>query len=42
MPPKIELYLSTFRDVADDEVRLTVFHEIGHFLGFDEDDLEDV
>jgi len=46
--PQIELYLSSFADLADDpevleqEVRLTVIHEIGHFLGFEEDELEDV
>lgn len=47
-PPAIELYLSAFADLAgdprvlDDEVRLTVLHEIGHFLGFTEEQLEDV
>lgn len=47
-PPVIELYLASFADLAsepdrlDEEVRLTVLHEIGHFLGFDEDDLADV
>jgi predicted Zn-dependent protease with MMP-like domain len=23
-----------------EELRITVFHEVGHFLGLDEDDLE--
>ncbi len=47
-PPVIELYLSSFADLAgepallDEEVRLTVLHEIGHFLGFSEEQLEDV
>lgn len=47
-PPRIELYVSSFADLADDpdeldeEVRLTVIHEIGHFLGLEEEDLEDV
>lgn len=46
--PQIELYLSSFADLADDpeglaeEVRLTVIHEVGHFLGFEEDELEDI
>lgn len=29
------------RDHVVDEVRITVLHEIGHFLGLDEDDLEE-
>ena len=48
-PPRIELYLSTFVDLAaeegdawEEEVRLTVLHEIGHFLGLEEEDLEEV
>ena len=47
-PPRIELYLSSFRAMAEevedweDEVRLTVLHEIGHYLGLEEEDLEEV
>jgi predicted Zn-dependent protease with MMP-like domain len=47
-PARIELYLSSFDEfeedleALEDEVRLTVIHEIGHFFGFDEDYLEDV
>lgn len=47
-PPRIELYLSTFAELEEDpeefdeEVRLTVIHEIGHFLGLEEDELEGV
>ncbi|MEK8022865.1 MAG: metallopeptidase family protein [Candidatus Hydrogenedentota bacterium] len=47
-PPRIELYVSSFRDLVGDrrawenEVRLTVIHEIGHFIGLGEEDLEDV
>lgn len=47
-PPVIEIYLSRFEEFADDpeafdeEVRLTVIHEVGHFVGFEEEDLEDV
>ena len=29
-------------DVVREEVRLTVLHELGHFFGMDEDQLEDV
>ena len=29
------------RDRMIDELRITVFHEVGHFLGLDEDDLEE-
>lgn len=45
-PPRIELYLSSFAALSgedfEEEVRRTVVHEIGHFLGFDEDALADV
>jgi predicted Zn-dependent protease with MMP-like domain len=45
-PPQILLYLENLRDFAEDdvdvfreEVRLTYLHELGHYLGWDEDDL---
>lgn len=45
-PPRIILYLDNLWDLAKgdphiftDEVRTTYLHELGHFLGFDEDDL---
>lgn len=45
-PPQILLYLDNLWDYADrdqgifrDEVRLTYLHELGHFLGWDEDEL---
>jgi predicted Zn-dependent protease with MMP-like domain len=47
-PPRIELYLSSFRAMAEEvedweeEVRLTVLHEIGHYLGLEEEDLEEI
>jgi predicted Zn-dependent protease with MMP-like domain len=46
MPAEIELFLENLWDFADgdhkvfcDEVRITYLHELGHFLGWDEDDL---
>lgn len=30
------------RDVIREEIRLTVLHEVGHYFGMDEDELEDV
>ena len=46
MPPQILLYLENLWDFAEgdsgifrDEVRLTYLHELGHFFGWDEDDL---
>ena len=46
MPPQIMLYLENIWDVAEtdeklfrDEVRTTFLHELGHYLGLDEDDL---
>ncbi|EIP98094.1 hypothetical protein OpiT1DRAFT_02544 [Opitutaceae bacterium TAV1] len=46
MPPQIFLYLENLWDFAEgdpqifrDEVRLTYLHELGHYLGWDEDDL---
>jgi predicted Zn-dependent protease with MMP-like domain len=45
-PPRIILYLQNLWDLAGgdpqiftEEVRTTYLHELGHFLGFDEDDL---
>lgn len=44
MPPQIHLYTANLWDYADgdeaafrEEVRLTYLHELGHFLGWDED-----
>ncbi len=31
---------ATDRESLIDELRITVFHEVGHYLGLDEDDLE--
>jgi predicted Zn-dependent protease with MMP-like domain len=46
MPPQIILFLENIWDVAQtdeklfcDEVRATFLHELGHYLGLDEDDL---
>ena len=45
-PPRIILYLQNLWDLAEadprvfaEEVCTTYLHELGHFLGFDEDDL---
>ena len=45
-PPQILLYLENLWDYAGgdvryfrDEVRLTYLHELGHYLGWDEDEL---
>ena len=45
-PPIITLFLENLRDEAEDrpaafrqEVRTTLLHEIGHYLGLEEDDL---
>ena len=45
-PPRIILYLENLWDLAggdpkifSEEVRTTYLHELGHFLGFDEDEL---
>lgn len=45
-PPQILLYLENLWDFAEDdadlyrdEVRTTYLHELGHYLGWDEDDL---
>lgn len=46
MPPQILLFLENIWDLAEgdeglyrDEVRLTYLHELGHFLGWDEDEV---
>jgi len=46
MPPQIFLYLDNIWDLAEgdiqtfqDEVRLTYLHELGHYLGWDENEL---
>ena len=45
-PPEILLYLESLWDLADgdpkvfrEETRLTYLHELGHYLGWDEDEL---
>jgi predicted Zn-dependent protease with MMP-like domain len=45
-PPQILLYLESLWDVAEgdvdffkEEAQLTYLHELGHYLGWDEDDL---
>lgn len=45
-PPAIRLYIQNLRDETEDdpdafgdEVRITYLHELGHFLGLDEDAL---
>jgi len=47
-PPAIRLFVENLRDEAEDdpsrfrqEVRITLLHEIGHYLGLDEDELAD-
>jgi predicted Zn-dependent protease with MMP-like domain len=47
LPPQILLFLENLHDYAGadagvyrDEVRLTYLHELGHYLGWDEADLE--
>jgi predicted Zn-dependent protease with MMP-like domain len=46
LPPQILLFLENLWDYAEgdeaifrDEVRLTYLHELGHFLGWDEDEV---
>ena len=46
MPPQIILFLDNIRDFAEgdeeifrDEVHTTFLHELGHYLGLDEDEL---
>jgi predicted Zn-dependent protease with MMP-like domain len=47
IPAAIRLFVENLRDEAEDdpvrfrqEVRLTLLHEIGHYLGLEEDELE--
>jgi predicted Zn-dependent protease with MMP-like domain len=47
LPPHILLYLENLWDFAEmdetifrEEVRVTLLHELGHFFGLDEEDLE--
>jgi len=47
LPPEIRLYVANIRDATNgvenefrEEVRTTLLHEIGHYLGLDEDELE--
>lgn len=47
MPPQITLYLDNLWDYAEgdeeiflEEVRITYLHELGHYLGWDEEDIE--
>jgi predicted Zn-dependent protease with MMP-like domain len=46
LPPQIILFLENIRDMAEgdeesfrEEVHTTYLHELGHYLGLDEDDL---
>jgi predicted Zn-dependent protease with MMP-like domain len=46
LPPQILLFLENIWDMAEghetvyrDEVRLTYLHELGHYLGWDEDEV---
>lgn len=48
LPPQILLFIGNLWDFADgdrgvfcDEVRLTYLHELGHYFGWDEDELAD-
>jgi predicted Zn-dependent protease with MMP-like domain len=48
MPPQITLYLENLwsfanaePDIYREELRVTFLHELGHYLGLDEADLED-
>ncbi len=46
LPPQIMLFRGPLIDACDtsedlaDEIRVTLLHELGHYAGFDEDDLE--
>jgi predicted Zn-dependent protease with MMP-like domain len=48
LPPTIFLFQRNLERYAEDEVRLieeirtTLYHELGHALGFDEDGVEDM
>lgn len=46
--PRISLYLESIWDACEgeeewflDEVRITLLHELGHYFGWDEEDLEE-
>jgi len=48
LPPQIILFLENIREMVEDneeefreEVRTTLLHELGHYLGLDEDGLEE-
>lgn len=48
MPPRIRIWLENIWDLSGgdwdvfrDEVRITLLHEIGHFLGWDEEEIAD-
>ncbi len=48
LPPQIILFLENLWDISDadetifrEEIRTTYMHELGHYLGLDEDDLYD-
>jgi predicted Zn-dependent protease with MMP-like domain len=48
LPPQIMLFLANLWDFAEadediyrEEVHTTFMHELGHYLGLDEDDLEE-
>lgn len=48
MPTQITLYLENLWELAEgdvdlyrEEVRITLVHELGHYLGLDEDDLDE-
>ena len=48
LPPEILLFLDNIWEVAEgnpdafrEEVRVTYYHELGHYLGLEEEDLED-
>lgn len=48
IPPQIILFLENLWDFSDgdeaiyrEEIRITLLHELGHYLGLDELDLED-
>ena len=48
IPAQIILYLENIWDMVDgdeeefcDEVRITLIHELGHYLGLDEDELDE-
>lgn len=46
MPDVITLFREDLEDACDDleelvnEIRITLFHELGHYFGYDEDELE--